>query len=114
MTLEQVLAEWREQANAARLQGRPRDGRLIDKVVDTVSGSMVEYLTWLSESDAMLYEGRATPDGLRSRFTELEARGLAKWDERQRRRYYRRIALRHRGCPEAAREAGRRAAKGVA
>jgi hypothetical protein len=111
VTLERVLGEWRARANALRATGHAHDGELIDQVCDDLAKAdpMPELLAWLSEPDAMLYEGRTTPDGLRARFTELEARGLAKWDERQRVRWYRRLALRHRGCPEAARAAGRRA-----
>jgi hypothetical protein len=113
-SLEQLLADWRERIAALRHTGHVQEAKLAESICDEVSGCMTEYLTWLSESEAMLYEGRLTADGLRSRFTELEARGLAKWDGRQRRRYYHRIALRHRGCPEAARAAGRRAGQGVA
>lgn len=112
MTLERVLADWRERANTLRMTNHGHDAALIEKVLDHLVSTLPEYLVWLSEGEAMMYEGRRTPDALRTRFIELEARGLAKWDGR--RRLYRRIALRHQGNPEAAREAGRRAGKGRA
>ena len=112
MTLEQALAEWRERANALRATGHGHDAELIDHVLDDVRRAepVPELLTWLSEADALVYEGRITADGLRARFAELEARGLARWDPRQRKRWYARIALRHRGNTDAARAAGQRAA----
>lgn len=110
--LEQKLADWRERATALKMTNHGHDAALIEKVLDDVVSALPEYLAWLTEGEAMMYEGRRTPDALRARFTELEARDLAKWDGR--RRLYRRIALRHRGNPEAAREAGRRAGKGKA
>ena len=52
------------------------DAQLVDRVLDNIVESMGEYLAWLAEPEAILYEGRTTPDGLRARFAELEARGL--------------------------------------
>lgn len=109
MSLEQLLADWRERATHLKASAHGREARLIDQLLEGVREALPEYLAWLSEADAMLYEGRRTPEALRDRFAELETRDLAKWDPRQRVRYYRRICLRHRGNPEAAREAGKRA-----
>ena len=111
MILEEVLARWRQQVSTL-VAGCPKRARQIERICDEVTAAAGEYLVWLSEDEAMLYEGRRTPDGLRTRFAELEARGLAKFLDRK--RYYRRTALRHRGNAEAAREWGRRAGRRVA
>jgi hypothetical protein len=107
-----VVADWRERASVLRTTGYANDARLIERMCGDVTTAAEEYFAWLSESEAMLYEGRRTRDPLRNRFAELEARGLARREGRY--RYYRRIALRHRGNAEAAREAGRRAVRRVA
>lgn len=113
MTIEEQIGEWRERANTLRITGHAHDGHLVDQVLDALVATppLDELLAWVNERDAMLYEGRRTPDTLRDRFAEWEARGLAKWNGK--RRLYRRIVLRHRGNVEAAREEGRRAGRGA-
>lgn len=106
--LDTVLADWRQRAAELRYTNHGHDAALIEKVCDEVADAMVEFLTWLTEDRMSLYSG-LKPPALRSRFPDLEARGLAKWDAERRRRLYRRIALAHRGNQEAAREQGRRA-----
>jgi hypothetical protein len=110
MTLEQVLADAREEANVLRVHSHRAQAESIDKVCAAVATMMADYLTWLNEADAELYTGLKTP-ALRARFASLQQRGLAKWDHERRQRMYRRVALEHRGNNEAAREAGRRAAQ---
>jgi hypothetical protein len=108
--LEQVLADARGEAAVLRSHGHILQAESVEKVVDAVAASMADYLTKLTESEAMLFTGRKQPY-LRDRFAAWERRGLAVWDEHGRRRLYRRLALEHRGNHEAALEAGREAAR---
>ncbi len=74
-------------------------------------GLLGEFMDWMPESAAVLYTDRSR-EYLRARFARLAERGLAEW--RGRVRYFRRCALEHRGNADAARQEGRRAAKGDA
>ena len=109
MTIEQVLADARERVATLRYEGHPIQAASVARVVDDVTEALHEYLTTLSESEAMLYTGRKE-DYLRARFGAWEARGLAMWDASGRHRRFRRCVLEHRGNAEAARAAGERAA----
>ena len=64
-SLEQVLADWRERASALTVTGHKHDADLVEKVLDDVVSTLPEYLSWLTEGEAMMYEGRRTPDALR-------------------------------------------------
>lgn len=108
--LEHVLADALGEAAVLRSHGHTLQAESIEKVCEAVTTSMADYLTKLTETEAMMFTGRQQPY-LRDRFTSLEQRGLAVWDEGGRRRLYRRLALEHRGNEEAAREAGRKAAR---
>ena len=109
MTVEQVLADARERVTALRFEGHPIQAASVARVVEDVAAALTEYLTTLSEAEAMLYTGRKA-DYLRALFAAWEARGLAMWDEPRRQRRFRRCVLEHRGNAEAARAAGERAA----
>jgi hypothetical protein len=111
MTIEDVLANAAERTTMLRSEGHPVEAASIERVTEEVRTALGEYLTWLSESDAVLYTNRSA-EYLRSRFPALEERGLARWVGRQ--RYFRRCALEHRGNADAARQAGRRAGRGEA
>jgi hypothetical protein len=111
--IEQVLADAAERANTLRLEGHPVQALAIERVLDQVRAAAAEYLTWLSEPEAMAYTGRSA-QWLRAHFGQWYARGLARWDSTGRARQYRRCVLRHRGNPEATRADGQRAAKGAA
>lgn len=108
--LNQVLADARGEAAVLRSHGHVLQAESIEKVVEAVAGAMDDYLTLLTESEAMLFTGRKQPY-LRDRFWDWQHRGLACWDEPHRRRLYRRIALEHRGNAEAAQAAGREAVR---
>lgn len=106
MELEEVLQEAEAEALVLRQHGHHDQAKTIERLVQKVREAASEYLDWLSESNARLYTGRSER-WLRSRFTALEQRRLARVHHH--RRQYRRIALEHRGTADAAREAGERA-----
>lgn len=106
MTLEQVLADAREQAAILRHHGHAAQAKSVEDVVERVAGVMRPWLSVLSEKEAMLRSGRGV-DYLRSRFAGWEAAGLAFLDERGR-RVYRELIVPTRPHREAARLAGER------
>jgi hypothetical protein len=108
--LTQVLTDARGEAAVLRSHGHVLQAESIEKLVEAVAKSMEDYLTLLTETEAMLFTGRKQPY-LRDRFWEWQRRGLAVWDEQHHRRLYRRLALEHRGNAEAARQAGREAVR---
>ena len=57
--LEQVIADWRENAQVLRRTGHQHDGDLIDQLLDEVVSASEEFVTWLTEDAAMLRSGRA-------------------------------------------------------
>lgn len=85
-TLEQVLADAREDAARLRMHGHGAQAKSIEGLADSVAAVMRPYLTMLSESEAML---RSSWSGarLRARFAEWEAQGLAELDAKGKRRY---------------------------
>jgi hypothetical protein len=105
--LEQLLADWRGDAEVLRRQGHNREAEQIERFVDDVTVVAEDYLRWLSEDEARLRAGRSL-GWLRSRFPEWERAGHARRDGR--RRHYRMLVISQRANTLAAREAGRRAA----
>jgi hypothetical protein len=83
VTLEQVLADAREDAAALRRHGHKHDAELIEALCDKVADAAFEYLNWLTEGEAKLRSGHSAE--------------------------YRAVCVPQRGNREAAREAGRRA-----
>jgi hypothetical protein len=104
-SVEQVLADERGQAAVLRANGHGLEARIIERVCDSVSESLREYLTWLSEPDARLRSGR-TVEWLRGRFAEWASEGMA--EVRGGRRYYRAVIIPLRAHTSAAVEAGAR------
>lgn len=111
MTLEQALADWAGKAAALRATHHLHDAELIEQVCASVRESAEDYLTWLSEPEAVLHSNH-TVAWLRSRFPTWEAQGLAERDGRRRR--YRLIALPRRPNLDRARAQARQAVRGVA
>ncbi len=105
-SLEQVLADWREDAQALRRNGHAHDAQLIERLCDDVRDSAYSYLNWLSEPEARLRSGHST-GFLRARFGRWLEQRLGRWDGK--RRQYRAVVIPQRANREAAREAGRRA-----
>jgi hypothetical protein len=106
MTLETVLADAREDAQALRRHGHKHDAELIEALCDKVQAAAYEYLNWLTEGEAKLRSGHSS-EYLRARFPQWLEQGLARWDGKK--RQYRAVVVPQRGNREAAREAGRRA-----
>ncbi|HEV8380822.1 MAG TPA: hypothetical protein VGQ29_04510 [Gemmatimonadales bacterium] len=105
--LEQVLADWRGDAQVLRRQGHNQEAEQIERFAVDVTRAAEDYLRWLSEEEALLRSGRSR-GWLRSRFPEWEREGHARRDRG--RRSYRMLVIPQRANALAAREAGRRAA----
>jgi hypothetical protein len=106
LSLEEVLANAREDAQALRRHGHRHDAELIEALCDKVKEAAFEFLNWLTEGEAKLRSGHST-EYLRARFPMWLEQGLARWDGKK--RQYRAVCIPQRGNREAAREAGRRA-----
>jgi hypothetical protein len=83
----------------------------IHRICREVTDAAEDWLTFLSEPDAMLRSGHGER-WLRSRFAEWAAQGHA--EKRGKVRYYRACLIPQRGNPSAAHEAGRRAGREAA
>jgi hypothetical protein len=88
--LEQVLADYREEAAVLRRAGNTGQADYVDRVLDAVAAAAEDYIRWLEESDAILKSGLA-PRTLHRRFRELVDCGLARWTAG--RRQYRSCAI---------------------
>ena len=106
-TLEQLLADWRGDAQVLRRRGHDREADQMERFADAVARAAEDYLRWLSEDDALLRSGRSL-GWLRSHFPEWERAGHARRDGRK--RWYRMLVIPQRANPLAARAAGRQAA----
>jgi len=104
--LEQVIADWRESAQALRRAGHGPTAELVDRIAREVEAAAEDYLRWLSEDDAVLRSGRRRA-WLRARFPEWERAGNARRDGRK--RLYRMVVVPQGADTLTAREAGRRA-----
>jgi hypothetical protein len=111
MALEQVLADWASKAAVLRSTHHGHDAELIDQVCRDVRDAAEDFLTWLSEPEAVLHSNH-TVSWLRARFPTWEAQGLAERDGRRRR--YRLIALPRRQNLDRARDQARLAVRGAA
>ena len=109
--LEQVIADQRGELAVLRKHGQGPLADALERFADEVSGAAEDYLTWLSESDAMLYAGKSVR-WLRSRFPEWERSGHGRY--RMGNRQYRMLALPRRANPHNAYEAGKRAGRNAA
>ena len=107
MTLEQVLADWRGDAQVLRRRGHSHDAETIERICDDVATAAEDYLRFVAEDDAMLRSGRGQA-WFRRQFPEWERMGHARRDGR--RRLYRVCVVPQRANVIAAREAGRQAA----
>jgi len=108
MTLDQVLTDAKEHANALRLHGHRAQAKSLDALVDAIELAAADYLTWLSESEALLRSDWKTRR-LRSHFTEWVAQGMA--EKRGRVRWYRQVMIPQRPNAEAAQADAERMAR---
>ena len=90
MTLEQVLADWREKANTLRLSRAHVTPETLERCLTEVEQAAEPYLRWLNEVDAHLYSGRSLR-WLRGEYAHWAAEGHAK--KHQGRRFYRMAVL---------------------
>ncbi len=107
-TLEQLIADYRSDAQALRRRGYEREAERIERVMADVARAAEDYLTWLTEDEARLRSGRSVR-WLRTQFSEWERAGHARREGR--RGLYRMLVIPQRANTLAAREAGRRAAE---
>src|SRR5437899_2385718 len=101
--LEDVIADWRESAQALRRTGHGPTAELVEKIVHDVEAAAEEYLRWLTEEDAMLRSGKSRA-WLRARFAEWERGGNARWNGRK--REYRMVVIPQGADVLGARDAG--------
>ena len=106
-TLEQLLADWRGDAQVLRRRGHEGEAEQMERFADAVARAAEDYLRWLSEDEALLRSGRSR-GWLRSQSPDWERAGHARRDGRK--RWYRMLVIPQRANPLAARDAGRRAA----
>ena len=86
MTLEQVLADAREEIATLRRYGQTDVADAVGAIVDRIGAELREYLTWHDEKGAALMSGKG-PGYFASRFEDWEARGLARSPRRGVRQY---------------------------
>lgn len=107
-TLEQVLADLRDEAQVLRKHKDARVADVIDDIVDRVKGAAEDYITWLEEDDAILRSAHQRR-WFRQQYATWAAEGNAKTEAG--RYYYRQIIVPQRANASAAYEAGRQAAR---
>lgn len=106
--LEQVIADYKHEADVLRRQGFAPDADRLERVLREIENAAVDYLKRLSEDDAIFRSGRSRA-WLRSNFPKWMAMGHAGfYDDRPRARWYRQLILPLRANRDAARDAGRR------
>lgn len=84
--LEVVIADAREDAAVLRRAGNAGQADYLEKLLDELYAAAEDYVTWLSESDALLKSGLAERT-LRRRFRELVDCGLARYNNHRGREY---------------------------
>ena len=103
-SLEELLADYREDAAVLARRGRKCEAELMRRVADEMADAAEDHLRWLTEAHAMLRSGRPQA-WFRRRRAEWYAVGHARVDSRGRWRY-RQAVVPRRGNPSAAYEQG--------
>lgn len=83
-TLEQVLADARGELPILRRRGAGQVADAIEDLCNQVARAAEPFITWLSETDAHLYSGRAIAT-LRRHFPRWLAEDKARWNPHKRR-----------------------------
>lgn len=83
MSLEQVLADAREEAAILRRNGHVHQAASIERLAEQVQAAGALYLEWLSERAATIRSGKGV-DFFRTRFEQWARDGLARLDGRSR------------------------------
>jgi hypothetical protein len=107
-TLEQVLADQREELGVLRRHGHDREADSLARLCDDVTAAAEPYLRFISEREASIRAGKSER-WIQSKYPELEREGHAKMVGRA--RHYRECAIPRRADVLGAREAGRAAAR---
>ena len=103
MTLEQALADAREEAATLARYGQRDVAQALEALLDKLAPPLREFLTWHDEKGAALLSGKGT-GYFATRFTEWEARGLARAGRKRGERHYREVVIpkrRHLGDVQA-------------
>ncbi len=107
-TLEQILADWSEDAQVLRRRGHRHDAELMEQFVHDIKRAAEPFLVWLSEKDAQIRSGRSLR-WLRSQFPDWETEGHAR--RRNGRREYRMVVVPRRVKVTSLRADARRTAR---
>lgn len=107
MKLDQVIADFREEATVLRANGHATQAQAVERVLDAVSSAAADWLAWISEAEAQLRSGKGA-DFFRVRRQAWAEDGLAE-QRNGRRWFFRRVIVPRRKLPsiataEAARE----------
>lgn len=105
--LEQLLADWRGDAQVLRRRGDSRLAEQLERCADEATAAAEDYIRWLTEDDARLRSGWSLRR-LSSHFPAWERQGHARREGKG--RLYRMLIVPQRANASAALEAGRRAA----
>jgi hypothetical protein len=106
--LEQVLADAREEAQVLRANRASFSVERVEQLLDAISESAEDFITWLSEGDAAIRRG-VTVQTMASYFTAMLRDGNARLSGRQ--RQYRQSAVPRRANTAAAAARAREAAR---
>lgn len=106
--LAHIVAGWRGEAAVLKKHKQHALAAQLEQCADDVESAAADWLTWLSESDAMIRSGKSR-DWLRVHFSEWEREGHARLHGRERR--YRRVIVPVKRTLSHARAAGVAAAK---
>jgi hypothetical protein len=110
-SLEQVIADYRGEAAVLRRRGSVAIADAIEEFADHVARASEDYLTWLSEADAIGRSGKSVA-WLRRRYPGWFEMGHARYSERNARaREYRQAVIPQRLHIAAMRDAARRDAE---
>lgn len=82
----QIIADAREEAKIIARMGNEQQAKYLHALLDTLSESLEDYLTWLSEEKAQAKSGLSYRT-LRRRFRELYECGLARYNSKGHREY---------------------------
>ena len=107
MTLDQLLADFREEAAVLRANGHSVQALGQERILNAVAEATADWRSWISESEAQLRSGKG-PDFFRSHRQVWAEDGLAE-QRNGRRWFYRRVIVPRRklssiATAEAARE----------
>lgn len=110
-TLEQVIADVRGELPILRRRGSKQVADAIEEVIDRVAAAARDYLTFVSEQDAMMRSDRSQ-EWLRARYPQWERQGNARRNPHNpRERQYRLLIIPLSAQTEAARADARRRAR---